>query len=94
MSGKRKSISSDLKRLDKIKDADIDYSDIPELDSSFFKKEVVTLPQKKDSITLRIDHDVLDFFKHQGRGYQTMINAVLKVYADTQKTKLSHRHKR
>lgn len=80
MSAKRKSISSDLKKLDKTKDSDIDYSDIPALDESFFKKELVTLPQKKDSITLRIDHDVLEFFKDQGRGYQTLINAVLKTY--------------
>jgi uncharacterized protein (DUF4415 family) len=81
MNAKRKSISSDLKRLDKMIDADIDYSDIPPLDESFFKKEIVALPQKKDSITLRVDHDVLEFFKQQGRGYQTLINAVLKTYA-------------
>lgn len=61
-------------------DSDIDYSDIPPLDESFLKKEMVTIPQKKESITLRIDHDVLEFFKHQGRGYQTLINAVLKTY--------------
>jgi len=47
MSAKRKSISSDLKRLDKMTDADIDYSDIPALDESFFKKEMVTLPKRK-----------------------------------------------
>ena len=80
MSAKRKSISSDLKRVDKMTDADIDYSDIPPLDEQFFKKTVITLPQKKDSITLRIDHDVLEYFKHQGKGYQTLINAILKVY--------------
>ena len=80
MNARKKSISSDLKKLDKMTDADIDYSDIPPLDESFFKKEIVTLPQKKDSITLRIDHDVLEYFKHQGRGYQTLINAVLKLY--------------
>ena len=73
-------VSSDLKRSDKMKDEDIDYSDSPPLDESFFKKEMVTLPQKKDSVTLRIDHDVLEFFKHQGKGYQTLINAVLKTY--------------
>lgn len=80
MSAKRKSISSDLKRLDKMKDENIDYSDSPPLDESFFKKEMVTLPQNKDSVTLRIDHEVLEYFKHQGRGYQTLINAVLKTY--------------
>ena len=81
MSAKRKAISSDLKRLDKVRDKDIDYSDIPELDESFFKKEAVTLPKKKDSITLRVDHDVLEFYKHQGKGYQTLMNAILKTYA-------------
>jgi len=67
-------------KLDKMKDADIDYSDILPLDETFFKKELVKLPQKKDSITLRIDHDVLEFFRRNGRGYQTLINAVLKTY--------------
>lgn len=80
MNAKRKSISSDLKRLDKMTDADIDYSDIPPLDEEFFTKAVITLPQKKDSVTLRIDHEVLEFFKHQGKGYQTLINAILKAY--------------
>jgi uncharacterized protein (DUF4415 family) len=80
MNAKKKSISSDLKKLDNIKDKDINYDDIPPLDESFFKKEVVILPKKKDSITLRIDHEVLEYFKHQGRGYQTHINAVLKFY--------------
>jgi len=84
MNAKRKSISSDLKRLDKITDADIDYSDIPPLDESFFQKELVTLPHKKDSITLRVDHDVLQFFKQHGKGYQTLINAVLKTFVHAQ----------
>ncbi len=93
MSVKRKSISSDLKRVDKIKEEEIDYSDIPSLDESFFDKEIVTLPHKKDSVTLRIDHDVLEFFKHQGRGYQTLINAVLKTYAYAHLKKLKKKRK-
>ena len=80
MNAKRKSISSDLTKLDKMSDLDIDYSDIPELDNSFFTKSIITLPKKKDSVTLRIDHDVLEFLKHQGKGYQTLINAILKMY--------------
>jgi uncharacterized protein (DUF4415 family) len=94
MSAKRKSISSDLKRLDKMTEADIDYSDIPPLDESFFKKAIVTLPQKKDSITLRIDHDILEFFKHHGRGYQTLINAVLKTYVHAKQKHPKDKHKR
>lgn len=72
-------------------DADIDYSDIPELDDSFFNRETVSLPKKKDSITLRVDHDVLEYFKHKGKGYQTFINAVLKTYVEAQKRQ-NHRH--
>jgi len=66
-------------------DVEIDYSDIPELDDSFFERATVKLPQKKDLITLRLDHDVLEFYKHQGRGYQTLMNGVLKMYAEAQK---------
>jgi hypothetical protein len=46
---KRKSISisSDLKKLSKMTEADIDYSDISALDKSFFKKEIVVIPQKR-----------------------------------------------
>jgi uncharacterized protein (DUF4415 family) len=89
MSEKKKYISSDLKKIDKMTDQDIDYSDIAELDDSFFKKEKVVLPHKKDSITLRVDHDVLEFFKHQGKGYQTLINAVLKTYVNTHQNRRS-----
>ena len=83
MNAKKKSIMSDLNKVDKMNDKDIDYSDIPELDDSFFTKTTVQLPKKKDLITLRLDHEVLEFFKHQGKGYQTLINAVLKTYVDT-----------
>lgn len=61
-------------------DRNIDYSDIPALDESFFKRTPVKFPQCKDSLTLRVDHDVLMWFKASGRGYQTLINAVLKSY--------------
>ena len=36
----------------------------------------------KASISLRVDQDVLEWFKAQGAGYQTRINAVLKAYRD------------
>ncbi len=71
---------SDLKKIDKLKDEEIDYSDIAALDDSFFTKETVELPKPKDVVTIRVDHDVLEWFKHQGKGYQTRMNAVLKSY--------------
>ncbi len=42
----------------------------------------VDLPQPKSVLNMRVDRDVLDFFRAQGRGYQTRINAVLRSYVD------------
>jgi uncharacterized protein (DUF4415 family) len=40
----------------------------------------VELPQPKAVLNMRVDRDVLEFFRKQGRGYQTRINAVLRSY--------------
>jgi len=70
---------------DKIKarsDADIDTSDIPPLDPDFFKSAVLRMPTTKSSVTVRLDSDVLAWFREQGSRYQTRINAVLRMYMD------------
>lgn len=41
-----------------------------------------TMPANKESMTIRLDRDVLEFFRGLGRGYQTRINAVLRTYMD------------
>jgi uncharacterized protein (DUF4415 family) len=71
---------SDLARVDKLRDEDINYSDIPELDDEVFAQPLVERPPKKETITIRVDSDVLWWFKEQGRGYQTRINQVLRRY--------------
>ena len=76
----KKSIKSDLARIDAQSDQDIDYSDIPELDEQFFKDARVVVPPGKKQLTLRLDADVLDWLKAQGKGYQSRINAVLRAY--------------
>ena len=76
----KKSIKSDLKRIDAQGDQDIDYSDIPELDEDFFKKARVVVPPGKKQLTLRLDADVLAWMKAQGKGYQSRINAILRAY--------------
>ena len=68
-----------------MKDSEIDYSDIPPLDEEFFKNAVVIFPNPKPVITIRLDTDILDWFKMQGKGYQTKINAVLRAYVQAQK---------
>ena len=42
----------------------------------------VEMPKPKAVLNMRIDRDVLDFFRRDGRGYQTKINAVLRTYVD------------
>ena len=85
MKGKRKSIKSDLKRVDAIKERDIDYSGIPPLDSSFFTKALADWPPAKKTVTIRLDEDVLDWFKTKGKGYQTRINRLLRRYMESAK---------
>ena len=67
-----------------MRDEDIDLSDIPELGPDFFANAILW-PGPKKQITLRIDPDVLTFFRKHGRGYQTTINAVLRKYMDARK---------
>jgi len=69
-----------LKQLQEMPDSEIDYSDIAELDANFWKHAKVVHPAHKKSITLRLDDDIIDWFKKTGRGYQTRMNAVLKSY--------------
>jgi uncharacterized protein (DUF4415 family) len=66
-------------------DAEIDYSDIPPLDSAFFKKATVAWPPAKQQLTIRLDADVLVWLKGQGRGYQTRINHILRAAMDSQR---------
>jgi uncharacterized protein (DUF4415 family) len=81
------SLESDLARIDKMTDAEIDYSDIPALDDSFFKKARVVWPPLKTQLTIRLDADVLEWLKAQGRGYQTRINHILRMAMENQPTR-------
>ena len=67
-----------------MKDADIDYSDIPALDKSFFTKATAAWPPAKQQLTIRLDADVLNWLKSHGRGYQTRINHILRAAMESQ----------
>jgi uncharacterized protein (DUF4415 family) len=62
------------------KDSEIDTSDIPALDKDFFRKAEIRMPKPKQMVSIRLDEDVLAWFKKQGKGYQTKINEILKMY--------------
>ncbi len=67
-----------------VRDA-ISDPDNPPIDEAFLSRaRQVQPPKSKKQVTLRIDNDVLYWFKQQGKGYQTMINAVLRAYKETQ----------
>ncbi len=80
----KKQSRTDWKRVDALRDEDIDFSDMPELGTEFFARAIIW-PGPKKQITLRIDPDVLTFFRKQGRGYQSTINAVLRKYVEARK---------
>jgi uncharacterized protein (DUF4415 family) len=79
---KKTSTKSDLARIDRMKDSDIDYSDIPPLDKSFLKKATTSWPPAKKQLTIRLDEDLLHWLKRHGKGYQTRINRILRVVMD------------
>lgn len=78
------------RQLSALKDHDIDYSDIPQLTETFWRHLELLRPTPKRMMTLRLDDDVVDWFKSHGKGYQSEINAVLKAYVETWKT-MDHR---
>lgn len=76
---------SDWARVDAMTDEEIeaqmrddpDWQDFRDVDWS---KAKIVIPVPKNAVSIRLDQDVLDFFKATGKGYQTRINAVLRHY--------------
>ena len=61
---------AELTRLREMSDQDIDCSDIPELDAQWIKQAKVVTPPGKKQIALRVDTDVLEWMKAQGKDVQ------------------------
>ena len=85
-----KKSQTDWSRVDAMSDEEIDLSESPEITPEMFARGVVRRglkPRgKKVQLTLRVDNDVLEWFKARGRGYQTQINALLRAYMDAHKS--------
>ena len=82
----KKKSKTNWDKLYTMPDTEIDYSDIPPLKEDFFQKGELRMPKTKPLISIRLDSDVLDWFKSNGAGYQTRMNAVLRMYMN------AHRH--
>jgi len=81
---------TDWERVHALTDEDIERAVAEDPDQSFWTEEDwknarVVYPQGKEPVTLRLDRDILYWFKQQGRGYQTRINAVLRAFVEAQK---------
>ena len=65
-------------------DEEIDFSDIPKLGEAFWGNAIVMQPGdwEKPRITIRLDADIIDYFKSQGRDWPTRMNAVLRTYVE------------
>lgn len=83
----------ELKALADLPDSEIDFSDIPPLTDTFFENAVQGMMYRrlhKKQTTLRLDADILDWFKRHakdGKGYQTDINKALRAYVVAQEKK-------
>jgi uncharacterized protein (DUF4415 family) len=88
----RRKSETDWARLDAITDEEIEASIADDPDWQEFKdidwsKAVLVIPPKKKAISIRVDEDVLDYFKKQGAGYQRRMNAVLRSYMQQKRRK-------
>ncbi len=52
-----------------------------------WSKAVLVMPRRKEAISIRLDDDVLSYFKSLGSGYQTRINAVLRHFMEQSRVK-------
>lgn len=65
-------------------DRTIDYSDIPATSPEFWARARLRLPPRKIPVSIRLDEDVIGWFREQGSRYQTRMNAVLRAYVESQ----------
>ncbi len=78
---------TDVARVKDMSDQDVERAiagdaDWQDVARDWFKRAEVVMPRSKEAISIRLDADVLDYFRAQGRGWQTRINAVLKAYME------------
>lgn len=61
--------------------------ELADLPDDFWDEAVLVYPEPKEPISLRVDRDVLSWFRDQGPGYQTRMNAVLRSFMEARTRK-------
>ena len=97
MSGKSTFVRHSLSEIQAMRKRGEDKTNphAPEAESlgeDFWKSARVVMPPGKTSVHLRLDSDVVEWFKGRGRGHLTRMNAVLRAYMDAQKRRGHERH--
>ena len=78
-------------QISKLKDQEIDLSDIPELSDEFWAEaKHIDHPIARKSIHLKVDIDVFDYFKQGGKGHLSRMQAVLRAYVNQKKKENSY----
>ena len=85
---------TDWEKLRNMSDEDLHAAAVADPDAqptsaSFWENAKLVLPETKEAITIRLDSEMLNWFKGEGKGYQTRINAVLCAYM---RAKSGHTH--
>ncbi len=70
----------DWAAVDAVPEENYDYDEAPELTREMMRIAFVRKPIHKKAVSLRIDEDIIDFFKAHNSKYQTKINDVLRAY--------------
>ena len=79
--------ATDWARIDALTDETIDTSDIPPLSDAFFALARLKMPRPpKVEVTIRVDSDVLAWFKSQGENWEERAHAALRIYAEAHLT--------
>ena len=83
---------TDWKKVANLTDAEIEAAmardpEWADFDDFDWSEAVLVIPPGKKAISIRIDADVLDFFRRQGSGYQRRMNAVLRSYMQQKRKK-------
>lgn len=97
--GERRRGRTDWARLDRMTNEEIEAAALadpenPPLTAEWLNKAKIMDRQPKEAISIRIDADVLAWFRAQGEGYQSMINGVLRSYVDHARAAIYERRQR
>jgi uncharacterized protein (DUF4415 family) len=81
----KNSSKTDWEGLSQMSDEEIDYSDIPPLTERFFREAKLWQSRPKVTVTVKVDADVLEWFKSESDNWEARLQAALRLYVETHK---------